>query len=83
MQKLILKIYIPSINEYFDVSVPADLEVAILTTLLAEAAEEMFSGRYKVSHQEILLQKYPDRLLDKKRTLSDYGITDGTNLILM
>ena len=57
MQKMILKLFIPSINEYFDISAPADLEIGVLTSVLAEATEEMFPGRYKVSHQEILLQK--------------------------
>ena len=83
MQKLVLKLYVPSVGEYFDMSAPADLEIAELTAVLAKAAEELYPGRYKSSHQEILIQKSPDRLLDKKRTLSDYGIADGTNLILM
>ena len=76
-------LFIPAAQERFDVFAPTDLEIASLTRLLADGAAELCSGRFCCSNQEMLVRKDPDTLLDPAKTLADYGIEDGTQIVLL
>lgn len=83
MEKKLIGLYVPAVQERFDLLVPMDLEVAALTGLLVNGVEEICAGRYAPSHQELLSMRYPDLLLHPKRTLADYGVADGAQLVLI
>ena len=83
MEKKLIGLYVPAVQERFDLLVPTDLEVAALTGLLVNGVEEICAGRYAPSHQELLSIRYPALLLHPKRTLADYGVEDGAQLVLI
>lgn len=83
MEKILIGLYVPAAQERFDIFAPADLDVAALARILAEGVADLCSGRYNTSGAEMLIQSDPPLLLDPDRTLADYGIRDGMQLILL
>lgn len=83
MEKKLIGLYVPAVQERFDLLVPADLDIAALTKLLTDGVEEMCTGRYSPSHQELLSLRHPDMLLHPRLTLNDYGVENGAQLVLI
>lgn len=82
-EKVLIGLFVPAAQERFDILAPVDLEIATLTSLLADSVEKLCVGRFCCSHQEMLVQRSPDLLLDPAKTLADFGIRDGTQMVLL
>lgn len=52
--KTLVDVYVPAISEHFDVQVPCFLTVGEVSTLLAEAVEELSNHNYVSSKNELL-----------------------------
>lgn len=83
MEKRLIGLYVPAVQERFDLLVPMDLDVVALTKLLVNGVEEMCEGRYAPSHQELLSMRHPDMLLNPRLTLADYDVVDGAQFVLI
>lgn len=83
MEKILVSLFVPSVQEKYDLFVPADLEIGTLSSVLANGVHDLCNGRYCVSEKEMLLRTSPDAVLNPNKTLSEYDINDGTGLILI
>lgn len=82
MRKTLIGLYVPAVQEHFDLLVPPDLEIGSLTGLLMNGVTELCGGRYTPSEKGMLTLRDPEMLLHPERTLADYGIEDGAQLAL-
>lgn len=82
MEKILIGLYAPSIEEHFDIFVPADLPVNELAGLLATALEQSTNGRYRKSGQEMLCVEKPNRLISPQVTLQSIGAENGDRFVL-
>lgn len=82
MRKTLIGLYVPAVQEHFDLLVPADLEISSLTDLLMSGVTELCRGRYTPSEKGMLTLRDPEMLLHPDRTLENYGIEDGAQLAL-
>lgn len=82
MRKTLIGLYVPAAQERFDLLVPADLNIETLSSLLISGVTELCNGRYIPSRQGMLTLRNPDMLLHPEKTLADYGIEDGAQLVL-
>ena len=83
MEKILIKLIVPAVMESFDIFVPQELDIAMLTSLISKGVEDLCRERYVSSQEEKLCLKDPDTLLHPERTLMEYGIKDGSVLVLM
>lgn len=83
MDKKLVSLYVPAVQERFDLMVPMELEIGMLTSLLTDGVRELCKGRFAPSGQETLSLRQSTALLDPGRTLSDYGVEDGAQLVLV
>ncbi len=83
MKKILVSLFVPAVQEKYDLFVPSELEIRALSSVLANAICDLCNGRYCVSGKERLLRKSPDAVLNPDKTFSEYGINDGTELILI
>lgn len=81
--KLLVNVYIPAISENYDVLIPANLRVKNVVSLIASTVEELSNHLYAVSGGECLCSVEKGILLRYNATLEDYGICNGSHLILM
>lgn len=82
MEKKLVGLYVPAIQKSFDILVPADLAISALTELLSKGVSELCSGRYIFFNQKLMTLRDQDILLRPEKTLADYGIGDGAQLVL-
>lgn len=83
MDKILVSLFVPSVQENFDLFVPSDLEIGTLSSVLANAVHDLSNGRYCVSEKERLIITFPDAVLNPEKTLSEYGVNDGAKLMLI
>lgn len=83
MDKILISLFVPSVQEKYDLFVPVDLEIGILAGILANGVHDLCDGRYCVSGKEMLIRTAPDAVLNPKKTLADYDINDGVGFILI
>lgn len=82
MNKILIELAVPSIEEHFDLFVPVNVPVGQLCELLADGLTQMTNGHYCSSGRELLCLNAPNKLLAKDLTLGDYGIYNGDKLVL-
>lgn len=83
MEKKLVGLYVPAAQERFDILVPMDVAIGELAVLVTNGAAELCGGRYVPSREEVLTMRQPDMLLDPEKTLADYGVEDGAQLVLI
>jgi len=75
-------LYVPAVQQHFDLLVPGDLEIGSLAELLANGVAELCEGCYTPMERAMLTLQFPETLLHPSKTLASYGIEDGAQLVL-
>ena len=83
MEKKLIGLYVPAVQERFDLLGPVDEEVSVLIRLLADGVCELCQGRFTPSRQETLSLRQSGLPLHPGRTLAEYGVEDGAQLVLV
>ncbi len=83
MDKILVRLLVPAVQETFDLFVPQDLEISVLTKLMSDGLETICKDRFSSAEISFLVQKDPDRLFEPSHTLMDYGVEDGAQLVLL
>ncbi|MBQ5397826.1 MAG: EsaB/YukD family protein [Ruminococcus sp.] len=83
MNKILIKLFVPAANLFFDILAPADLVIEELIKVLANGVNYMSDGAYAPSGGETLSQREPEVLFDPSFTLADYGVHNGAELIMI
>ena len=82
MNKLLVTIEVPAVEQVFDLTVPWDLSAKLLIELLYQLLKELGNGLYMPSHTEVLCRREDGRLLMQDRTLQENDVHMGDHLIL-
>lgn len=83
MGKKLIGLYVPAVQERFDLLVPVDVEIAELIRLVTGGVCELCGGQFTPSGQETLSLRRSALPLHPGKTLADYGVEDGAQLILI
>lgn len=82
MDKILVTLVVPSVEEEFDVLIPDFLPMKEVACLLAEAVSDVMEKRYAASGYELLCRKEPYMVLHPEYTLAEYGVEHGEYLYL-
>lgn len=82
MDKTLIRLYVPSIHQTYDVFVPNQIMIQSLVALLASTVENISMNEYMSSHEEILCNE-KGIVMDEKKYLLDYHIQNGDKMILI
>lgn len=83
MNKVLIKLYVPSIEEQFDILLPLNKKIGNIITLLVKAINEFSGGYYQPKDMPILYDKLTSQTYNLNLNVKDAGIINGTELILM
>lgn len=83
MEKILIRLEVPSVNACYDVFIPRELKIGALTALLADCVSNITEGRYKPSGEEMLCFFDQRKVLDPALTAEEYGISNGDRLIML
>lgn len=82
MDKILITLIVPSVEEQFDVLIPDFLKIKDITALLAEAVSDITQNMYVPSGSEILCRRNPQMVLNMERAMLDYRLAHGECLYL-
>lgn len=82
MEKLLVSVYVTSLQERFDLFIPTMLSMQELAQLIVRGLVELTNARYEPSGNELLCLKEPPTLLHQKKTPADFQLRNGDELVL-
>ncbi len=82
MDKLLVAVEVPSVEQIFDITVPDTLSAAMLIELLDQLLGELENGGHVPSGNEVLCCRETGVLLYPDKTLQENNIRMGDHLIL-
>ena len=83
MNKIIIKLYVPSIEEKFDLKIPLNKKVSEIILLLIKAVDEISGGSFKPEQMPCLYTLLTEERIDVNLKVRDTKIRNGTELILI
>ena len=82
MDKIIIHLEVPAIEQGYDMYIPTFITVEELTGLLVRAVKDV-SGIYNSSGSEVLCLKERGLLLEPDKTASDYSVQNGDHIVMI
>lgn len=82
MDKLLLTIEVPSVEQVFDFTAPKTITPGLMRELLYQVLAELTGGAYIPSGAELLCRREDRKVLPMEVPLEDSGVQMGDHLIL-
>ncbi len=83
MNKVLVKLYVPTLEVQYDVWLPLNKKIYNTIILLTKAVNEFSSGAYTPTEIPMLYNKLSAEAYDFNITVKDSNIRNGTELILI
>ena len=83
MEKVLVKLYVPTIEEQYDIKIPLNRRVYNVIKLLNKAIFELSGGYYNPTVNHVLYDKFNGKPYDMKLSIKETNIRNGKEIILM
>ena len=83
MNKILIKLYVPTMGEQYDLWIPTGRKVYNVIILLAKAISEITQGEYNPSKMPKLYSKLNGAEFDMNLRVSETQMKNGTEVILI
>lgn len=83
MDKVLVKVYVPTIEEIYDIWIPAQKKIWNVIYLMVKAINDLSNDCYKPSKLPQLYDKITSEEYDVNLTVKESTIRSGTELILI
>ena len=83
MNKVLVNVYIPVLNQAYDIFIPPQSQLYEVTELIKKAVYELSEGQFIPTGDTVLAQKTTGQILDINRTVFELSIGNGTKLMLI
>jgi len=81
--KVLVKVYVPTIEEQYDILIPLNRRLYNVIKLLVKAINELSNGYYVPKNKPILYNKISAIPYDEKLSIRESNIRNGTELVLI
>ena len=83
MNKVLVKLYVPLMDDAYDIWLPLNKKIANVIVLLVKAINEFSGGYYSPSKMPNLYNKVTGNVYNINQTIKDSDIRNSTELILI
>ncbi len=83
MNKVLVRLYVPVMDEAYDIWLPLNKKIANVIALLVKAINEFSGGFYTPSKMPYLYNKVTGNVYNINQTIKDSDIRNSTELILI
>ena len=83
MNKVLVKVYVPIIEEQYDILIPLNRRIYNVIKLLVKAINELSNGYYEQKEEPMLYDKITAIPYDENLSIRESNIRNGTELILL
>lgn len=81
--KILLEVYIPSIEKEYDIFVPVNKKIGIIKQMIEKGIFDLTDGVYKISSDTNLYSKETGNIYDVNVSLIDTDLRNGSGIILI
>lgn len=83
MNKILVKLYVPALDEQYDVWIPVNKRIHTIVKLFAEAVNELTKGYYVPNKLPHLYDKTTAKPFDMNLRVIETDIRNGSELVLI
>lgn len=83
MNKILIKLYVPTIEAQYDVWIPLNKKIGNVVKLLIQAINELTNGYYRPRKMPILYDKLTAKEYDMNLTVKKANIINGTEIVII
>ena len=83
MNKILVKLYVPTIGEEYDIWIPLNKRIYNVIKLLIKAVNEFSGGYYKPSSMPLLYDRLTAKPYELDKSIIETNIRNGSGLILI
>lgn len=83
MNKVLVKLYVPIIEEQYDIWLPLNKKIYNVIKLLIKAINEMSNGNYIPNKVPILYDKITAKPYELNKSVKESDIKNGTEIVLI
>ena len=83
MNKILVTIYVPEIDNTYDVLIPANKKVGELIILINKIVNELSNNEFKISNTNTLWNRNTNKQYDKDYLVEQTDIKNNTKLVLL
>ncbi len=83
MQKVLICIFVPFLEQEYELFVPINRKVGLIKKMVAKAIIEMTSNEYQVNNELKIVNKITNYVYDNDEYIINTDIRNGTKLILL
>ena len=83
MNKVLVKLYVPTIEEQYDIWIPGDRKIYSAIKLISRTINELTYGEYNPKKLPVLYDKKTGEVYDINKTIEEVEIKSGSELILI
>lgn len=83
MNKVLVKLYVPLLEEQYDIWLPLNKKISNIILLLAKAVNEFSGGYYRPTKMPVLYDRLTAVPYDMNLNVKDANIKNGTEIVLI
>ena len=83
MNKVLVRLYVPIIEESYDIWIPLNRRIYNVIDLLIKAVEEMSGGQYVPTENPLLYDKATAKIYNCNLSVRESNIRNGSEIILI
>lgn len=83
MNRVLIKLYVPSIEEQYDIWIPLNKNIYTIITMLTKAINELTNNNYEPLHIPFIYNKVTGEKYDVNAIINNTNIRNGTELVLI
>lgn len=83
MNKVLIKLYVPMLEEQYDLWLPINKKTYKVIVLLVKAINELSGGYYKPTTAPMLYEKTTAKQYDINLTIKENKILNGTEIVII
>ena len=83
MNKVLVKIYVPIIEEQYDILIPVNRRIHNVVKLITKSKNELSNGNYVPIKTPVLYDKITATPIDENLSIRESDIRNGTELVLI
>ena len=83
MNKVLVKLYVPIIEQQYDVWIPINKKVYKVINLLIKTVNDLCGGNYRPIKTPLLYEKSTAKIYDINLSVKDNNIKNGSEIILI
>ena len=82
-KEFFVSVRLPAADHSYEVKIPAGLNTHVATLLAAQALEPLSDGTFRAAKTCVMAWQKNGKILDRKKTIAENGVTNGAKLLLI